>query len=341
MKSRLRLLVLCAVSLLCLWLAVQGVDMPELVPAVIGADGRFLALTVAFTVGTLFVRACRWRVLLPPTGKANMADLFIATSVGLAAINLIPARLGEVVRAYALRARAGISVSTALATLVVERVLDLAAVLAALGVVLVQLPLPEWVQRSGQALLLADAVILVVLVLLHRYPATARLVARRSLAPLSTKWASRIEGLLTSFTDGLSILSRPGHLLAALGWTLVLWAVVGLAILSNLQALRLPATPLSTLTVLAVLSLGLTVPSGPGFVGTFEFFAVFSLGLLGISRTPAMAFALVFHAIQFLPTVVIGVVCLWAGGLGGMIAWPLRSPVASVPSVPEMESAGE
>ena len=88
-------------------------------------------------------------------------------------------------------------------------------------------------------------------------------------------------------------------------------------------------------------SVKLTVPSDPGLVGAFEFVAVFSLGLLGIPRTPAMAFALVFHATQFLTTVALGVVCLWAGGLGSMIAWPLRSPVASVPSVPEMESAGE
>jgi uncharacterized protein (TIRG00374 family) len=231
--------------------------------------------------------------------SACLADLFIATSMGLTAINLLPVRLGEVVRAYALRARAGISVSTALATLVVEGVLDLAAVLAALGVVLIQLPLPEWVQRSGQALLLVDAIVLLTLILLYRYPGIARSMVRRSLAPLSTKWASRVQGLLTSFVAGLSVLSIGGRMWAALGWTLILWAVVGLAIASNLWALRLPATPLSALTVLAVLSLGLTVPSGPGFVGTFEFFAVFSLGLLGISRTPAMAFALVFHAAQF------------------------------------------
>jgi uncharacterized protein (TIRG00374 family) len=277
---------------------------------------------------------------LPPAGKTNLADLFIATSVGLTAINLLPARLGEVVRAYALHARAGISISTSLATLVVERVLDLAAVLAALGVVLIWLPLPEWVQRTGQALLFADAVILVALVLLNRYPAMARVVVRQTLAPLSMNWAGRFEALLMSFVDGLSVLSSPGRLVAALGWTFVLWTVVGLAIVSNLQALQLPATPLNALTVLAVLSLGLTVPSGPGFVGTFEFFAVFSLGLLGIPRTPAMAFALVFHATQFLTTVVLGLVCLWAGGLGGMIAWRLRSPVQPVSSNPKMESAG-
>ena len=341
MKTWLRLLALCAVSLLCLWLAVQGVDMWELAPAISGADGRFLALTVVFTVGTLFVRAWRWGILLPPAGKANSVDLFIATCIGLTAVSLLPARMGEVVRAYALHARSGISVSTALATLVVERVLDLAAVLAALGVVLIQLPLPEWVQRGGEALLLADAIILVALIMLQRYPGTACLLVRRSLAPLSTTWAGRVEGLLTTFVDGLNILSRPVHLLAALGWTLVLWAVVSLAILSNLEALRLPATPLNALTVLAVLSLGLIVPSGPGFVGTFEFFAVSSLVMLGIPRTPAMAFAIVFHTIQFLPTVVLGVVCLWVGGVGNVFAWPLRSPVETVSSDPDTESVAQ
>ena len=164
MNKWLRVLVLCLISIFGLWLAVRGVDLESIGPMVMNTKGHMLALAILSTIGTLLVRAFRWRIFLPEASNVSLADLFLSTSVGLAANNIFPARLGEIVRAYAIRARSGTSISTALATLVVERVFDLAAVLGALGIVLIQLAVPDWVHQSGWTLLLADAVILISLV---------------------------------------------------------------------------------------------------------------------------------------------------------------------------------
>ncbi len=339
LKTWLRVVALCAVSLLFLWLAAKDVDVRGLAKEVGDADASFLALSVVFSLGTLVVRAVRWKVILPPTARASYSDLFISTGVGLGAISLLPARLGELVRPYMLRARTGTSISTSLGSIVVERVLDLAAVLVALGIVLMLLPLPDWVQRGGQLLLVVDAAVFSALVWLNRYPEAARTVIRRSVRPFSIGLGVRLDSIVSSFVDGLNVLGRWDRMLLAMGWTGVLWALFGLAVASNLEAMHLGASWLSALTVLAVLSLGLSVPSGPGFVGTFEFFAVFSLGLLDIPRTSAVAFALVFHAMQLLPTALVGVVCLWASGLGNNLAVCLRPSRLSVSSEAEMESA--
>ncbi len=325
LKSWLRFLLLCILSAACLWLVIQGVNLQELVSIVIGADRGFLLLTILLTISTLFVRALRWQIILPSPGKTNLIDLFVATGIGMTAINLLPARLGEVVRAYTLSVRTGMSFSTTLATIVVERVLDLAAIILALGIVFFKLSIPEWVQVSVLVLVLICAVTLMILVFLNKYTEKARFIVHRSLMSFSPKWTSRINNLLTLFVEGLSILRKGNHLLAALGWTFVLWILFGLGIATTLLALSIPATPLSVLTVLAVLTLGLAVPSGPGFVGTFEFFATFSLGLAGVPRAPALSFALIFHAALFLTTVTLGVVCLWVGGFGRGSTWGWRS----------------
>lgn len=325
LRRWVRIGILCGISAICLWFAVRGVDLDTVTRSMRGANWPLLAFTVMLTVGTILLRAWRWTFLLPRSSPARFSDLFIATAVGMTAVNLLPARIGELVRAYALRVRSGISFSTALATLFIERVMDLSAILAALGLVLWQLPVPPWVHMSGRVLLTVDLVILISLFALKRWPDPGVALLRHVLTPLMPGRSRWIEGVVRSFVDGLSMLGRPRRLAAALAGTVVLWLVVAAAIGSCLRAMGAPSSPFAAFTVMAILAVGLTVPSGPGFIGTFEFFTVLGLELVGVSRGGALAFAVVFHASQFLPTVLLGLIAMWAGGLTVNVTLPVCS----------------
>lgn len=331
LRRWVRIGILCGISVICLWFAARGVDLNTVTRAMRSTNWSLLAFTVVLTLGTILLRAWRWAFLCPQSSPARFADFFTATAVGIMAVDLLPARMGELVRAYALRVRSGISFSTVLATLFIERVMDLSAILAVLGFVLWQLPVPPWVHMSGRVLLIVDLVILISLFALKRWPDPSIALLRHILIPLMPKWTRWIEGVVRSFVDGLSMLGRPRRLAAALAGTVVLWLVVAAAIASCLRAMGAPSSPFVAFTVMAILSVGLTVPSGPGFIGTFELFTVLGLELLGVSREGALAFAVVFHASQLLPTVLLGVIVMWVGGLTVRVTLPVGSMAPEAP----------
>jgi uncharacterized protein (TIRG00374 family) len=293
-----------------LYLACRKADLHDMSLALRDARYIYLVPTVILTIGSIFIRAYRWKFLLCPIQSISFPQLFSATSVGLMANNLLPARLGEFVRAYVI-GRANVNRSSAFATIVVERVLDLFVLLFLLTAIFTFFPFPDWVTKAGYLILLLAATTLVCLMLLKAYPGKAEKAFGSILAVLPLRLLRKILKLLRSFIEGLEILGDIWALMITVILSVGLWLMIALAVWSACIAFGFHLPFYAPLIILTFISVGIMIPSAPGFIGTFQFFAVKSLGLFGISGDQALSFSLAFHATQFIPITLVGLFCLW------------------------------
>src|SRR4051794_14305894 len=177
MRNRKRLLGI-AITLVCLVLAVYRVDFDELLGALAGADYTLVAPAIVLWLIGYVARTLRWRTILAGASAGTLFELFGVLMVGFATNNLLPARLGELARAYLLRRRTGLRKTFVLASIFLERIFDGLALVAMLLVLSLLIELPGWgreVELFATALFVG--VTLGVVVLLYRDDLVARLVA--------------------------------------------------------------------------------------------------------------------------------------------------------------------
>jgi uncharacterized protein (TIRG00374 family) len=242
-------------------------------------------------------------VILSGAARAPVSTLFPVLIMGFATNNLLPGRLGEFWRAYLLGRKRNVRKTLALASVVVERVFDGLTLIAILVVVSFAIQLPE---LGRDIELLAAAVFfgatLALGVLLWK-PALVQVPLKRVLAPFHGGVAGWLEARFETFVDGLGPLRRPPILgLAALlsagvwmfeyGSYVLLSRGLSLTVPGNME---LPALGLALVTI----NLGIMVPSGPGYVGTQEFFGTTALNVVGANPHSALALVVVSHVVQY------------------------------------------
>lgn len=284
-----------------------------------GVRPWLLLASVAAALASYFLRALRWGVILRPVGPAAVTDLWGSTAAGFAASTVLPARAGEVVRPLLLAFRAQLPAAGTLASIVTERLADLAAVifLFGLGVLSVGEGLsPSWVQplRSAAFAVLVGLLVALALawLLLHFRARAVDRLAR--LAP--ARFRDSVASFLGHLLDGIEVIRSPGRLLLLGAWSLVLWLVIALQALFLAQAFSASLSLAQIFVMIAVSVIGLAVPT-PGGVGGFHAAVQFALHqVLGVPLSVASAFALVHHAVCFFPITVIGLAYLAAWGVG-------------------------
>jgi uncharacterized protein (TIRG00374 family) len=306
------------VSVACLWWALRGVRWPEVWAAMRAADLGFLAAAAvgAVLVGVL-IRAWRWRLFLPPLAAPGAATLISATGIGLMANNVLPARMGEFVRAYVLGRRGGVPVTTAFGSLFVERLFDGAALVLILIVAIALLQVPPWMvllARIGGAVFL---VLLLFEVLLIRHPrAFFRVLHATTARFLPPRWEAGLEGALHRFVEGFQLLRDPRRVALAAALTLLLWGANGVLYYLGLLAFGLGRVGLDgAMVVQSVASLGVSIPSSPGFVGTFQAAVVKALSAFHVDKDLAVSYSIGYHVTQYVPVTLFGFWLFWRANL--------------------------
>lgn len=314
------------ISAVCLWYALKDVNLPAMVSGM-GRVGLpwVIASVVAGLVG-LVVRALRWRLLLGAIRSVETGSLVSATFVGMMANNLLPARLGEIVRAWVLARREEIPVPTVLASIIVERLLDVLAALMIFGLCLAALPELDGggaglLKRAGLVALLAVAAGVAGLWLILRFRERLLRTCEQWSIRQNRPWVSHGLELLRRFLEGLCVFRSGAQVAVVVGLSFFIWAAAIACFHILAEGFALGLTPLQTALVFVIVLFGVAIPSAPGFVGTFHGFCVAGLGIVaGIDPTPAAAYATLLHASQWVAVNAIGVGCLladrtltWAG----------------------------
>jgi uncharacterized protein (TIRG00374 family) len=314
------------ISLAAGYLFVRAVPLDEMGQALGAMDPIYLLPNVALYLLSYVVRAWRWHFLMRPVARVKFRPLLAALMIGFLGNNLLPAHLGEVVRAYVLGRSENVSKSATFATVVLERVYDGLTVLLLLMVVLIFMDLPkspggdtaitaETLRLAGWAGLALFGGLMVCLQFLRWQRARAMNVCRFCLKPLPQGVSGKVLNMLDAFADGLS-LSRPLDLLWIGLTSLGVWILLGAWAWSLFPAFGLDLGIMAGVLMEVVMALALLIPSAPAFIGTFHLAAAATLSFMGASGAVAGSYAMVLWLVHFVSTNLMGIYFLWQQGLG-------------------------
>jgi uncharacterized protein (TIRG00374 family) len=324
MRAHLRtaFVLACTGGLLVLFL--RQANLAEVWHEIRRASPAYLALALLATLTTYVARAWRWQKLLAPLGPSRFANAFRTTVIGFAVNALLPARPGEVLRPFLLARREGLSATSAFATVLLERLLDLATVLLLFGVfVLAADPstsnadpaLYRAVQAGGLLAGLTSVAALAFVFLVAGHPERLSALVRRAERILPARLAHALAYVVERFAGGFAIVRRPGPLVVALLMSLPLWLSIASGIWFVARAFHITMSFVGTFLIVALLTVGVAVPT-PGAVGGFHY--AFRLGVTTFFAAPnerAVGAAIVLHAISFLPVTVLGLLFMIQDGL--------------------------
>lgn len=285
-----------------LWLATRDAD-PEAVRAALrDAEIELVLLAVAGLLAGYLVQATRWRKIAG-TPHVRLRRFYEMVLGGLACNNVLPIRIGEVLRAGWLSREAPMPGGRALGSVALDRVCDVIALVAFLAIGLQAVPTPEWLQR-----MIIGAVVLLGLIVFGLV--FARLYTRSQ--DRDRRERGRIRRIVR---DTVDFLGEPiGRRRAAvwLGLSVAAWTIGAVAVFLVARSVDVELEPFEAVFVASALALGVAIPSSPGYIGTYQWIGVAALGLLDVPPSQALAFTILMHASWFVPTTLVG---------GAIIGW--------------------
>ncbi len=312
------------VTVLLLWVALRGVRFQDVWTHIVDGNFWLLGASIAVATSGFLIRALRWKILLAPVKPdTTLRARWAAVSIGFMANNVLPARVGEFARAYALSRMEPVSASAAFGSLVVERALDGVVLLLFLVVPVLSpgFPMAGVLSQGIGATALRGAVLLVSViivgvVLLALWPgAFVRVTSRVASTVLPQAVSRPLIDALEAFTGSLALVRSPRLLGVGFLWTLALWAYNGLSFWLGMKAFGINTGMISAFFTQAVVGFGVAIPSAPGFIGTFEVSARFALTtVFGVEPGRALAFVFGYHFGGWIPITVIGLVYAWKLG---------------------------
>ncbi|MCK4597013.1 flippase-like domain-containing protein [bacterium] len=311
MKRKLTLWVGLAISVLFLYLALRNVEFVEIRRSLSQVDLLLLIWAAVIFMVSFSIRALRWRYILRPIKEIDLPQVFSVLSIGFMANNVLPARLGEVVRAYFLSKKTGIRKSLSLATIVLERLSDFAALLLSALLVSLFFSLPPAVERVGIVAGLIFVFFVLLLIFFHfRKDETLRFF-ERVLFILSPTKKQRMMERVNAFVEGLLILKSGKGFLWIFSLSVAVWALWVVALHYTLLAFDIQVPFSARLLILAVVNLGALIPSSPGYVGPYQYLCWVCLSIFAIDKSLAFSFSIVLHALWYVPLTSLGFIFLW------------------------------
>jgi uncharacterized protein (TIRG00374 family) len=313
-KTNIRGIVGIVLSVALLWWVLRDVSPTVVWHELAHANACLFAVATVCSTLIFPLRARRWRTILDPVyPKIPFAQLWRSTAIGMMINNVIPARAGEIARAYTLTRETTVPFSASIASLAVDRVFDAIILLLLAFASVLDPAFPHGVQVGGQSVAhwavggsILVAGILAALYSLVFFPARLITLFELFARKLSPSIEEKGRTALITFSQGLSVLRSPGHFAAVFAWTLIHWLVNGLGWWIGMLAVGISVPFSAALLLQAMVALGVAVPAAPGFFGIFEKIAVLGLAIYMVPAALATSWAIGFHILSFLPITLIG-----------------------------------
>ena len=311
------------ISVLFIWLALRGLRLEEFWEAVEDANYIWLLPGVAVYFVGVWVRAWRWHYLLGPIKKIPTGTMFPITTIGYMGNNIYPARAGEVLRAVILKRREGVPVSASLATIIVERIFDGVVMLAFIFV-----NLPELARLTGSSGFVGNiqqvAVIgtgvflgaLAVFLLAAMFPQVTARIGQWGIAHFAPKrLQTKIIGIMNKFLDGLASLRSPFNVLMVFFTSVIIWLLETGKYWFVMHAFPFKVSFFALMLMNGIVNLATTIPSAPGYIGTFDAPGIAVLTAYGVDQATAAGYTLVLHVALWLPITLLGAYYLTREGI--------------------------
>lgn len=310
-RAGLKVTLTLLISAGLLGIAWRHVDLVALEGSLARANYVLVAAAVGVYFLDLGLRSLRWQVLLGEVCPVSWKRLYPVLTIGYMANNLLPARIGELSRAYLIARRESVSAGAVVASVALERVIDGLVVLGLLAAVLPALPRAEWlgalVQISGVFFGFGLVICLGLAVVRPGWLEVLAPGLRRLPLPLQ----ARLSALLGRFLLGFAVLRKPGALFGSLLLSLAIWGVGATIYLLVAAAFGIELSPIGALAAICIVNLATAAPLAPAGLGAFEVAAMAVFSLLGLPEVGAAGITIVLHTVLFLPVVLLGLIFLW------------------------------
>ena len=300
------------ISLVFTYVAIRGLDLRRALEVAAQANYWWILPGVVVYFGAVWARTWRWHFLLRPIKDVSLPRLFPVVVIGYMANNVYPARAGELIRSFVLRQREEIAVSASLATILVERIFDGIVMLMFVVLSLPFAPMPDWLRQVVILGSLAFFGALVLFVAAAANPGHALVLANWAIdRVVPQRFRPPMTGIMSQFLEGLQALRSPKDVLMILVTSVVIWLLETLKYWFVMHCFDFSVPFYVLMLMNGVVNLATTIPSSPGYVGTFDAPGIKVLEGFGVSPAIATSYTVVLHAALWLPITLLGVFYMW------------------------------
>ncbi len=287
------------IAAVLLYFSFRGIDWKQVWATLRSANLLIVLVVIGMMSCALFLRSYRWRVILLAEAPVSISLAFWATSAGYLGNNVLPARAGEVIRSLMISSRTGLSKTFVLTTAFAERVVDAIAVITISSVVLLLMKQhPGWLGNAAEPFAIIGICGVAAIILI---PAFEVFWLRfLGLLPVPPALRQRVEKVLLQGLQGIRSFHDRDRLLRFISLTAIIWCSDAFSSVVLARSIGLSISIPMAFLLTAALALGSALPSTPGYVGIYQFVAVSILMPFGISRTDAIAYILLFQAINYI-----------------------------------------
>lgn len=312
MKKRWRTILGFGISAIFLYVALRGLDLQEVRYWLTQADYYWLIPSVAVYFVAVWGRTWRWHYMLRPIKAISLPRLFPIVCIGYMGNNIFPFRAGEVLRSYTLKRSEDVSMTASLATIVVERVFDGLVMLMFVFFALPFAPMPANLRPFVIVPSLIFLILMAVFVTLATQPDLAQKVYRatlRRVLPASVRTPT--DGFVDRFLEGLHFFRSSRDILMVFLTSVFIWLAETFKYWFVMQAFveqggGLPVPFYVLMLMNGIVNLATTLPSAPGYIGTFDTPGIEVLAAYGVQRSMAVGYTLVLHAALWFPITILG-----------------------------------
>ena len=309
-----------AISAIFLWLALDGLKLDQVWGHITGANYWWLIPSVTVYFIAVYARTWRWDYMLRPLKHVSVKRLFPVVVIGYMGNNIYPFRAGELLRSYVLREREAIPISASLATVIVERVFDGLVMLVFVFIALPFTPIPGDSSIVRSTVILASIAFFIALIVFFG------LAAMPNRALSLAEWGAnrflpkRVGVPLLDFTErflaGLKSLRSFRNVMMIFFTSIIIWLLETVKYWFVMHAFDFEVSFFALMLMNGVVNLATTLPSAPGYVGTFDEPGIEVLTLYGVNKNIAGAYTLVLHVALWLPITLLGAYYMIREGLG-------------------------
>ncbi|MCK5519662.1 MAG: flippase-like domain-containing protein [Candidatus Marinimicrobia bacterium] len=295
------------ISALAVWYAFRGIQWDTVGAQIHSINLAWYTLTLLLMILSIYVRAFRWQFIIKPIGKAKVYPLYKSVMIGYFGNNVLPLRLGELLRAYVASKATNIPVVKVLPTIVADRILDLLSFFIVFLVMSLGMTLPEWAGETKFWLIIMMLLLLIILYIYKRlsYRITLWLSDRQS----------RIFSIIKELHLSMASLFKMDDYWKIFLSSMLLWFIYGFHYYVGFQAFGFELGIGEAALVLAASTFAVSIPSAPGALGTYHSSLIAILTLLTIEKSTALAFAVMMHLSGFVPITILGAIYFWQSGV--------------------------
>ena len=311
------------ISIVFIWLSLRGLKLTEFWGTVQKANYFWLIPGIGVYFIGVWVRAWRWHYLLRPIKEIPTKTMFPITTIGYMGNNIYPARAGEVLRAVILKRKEGVPVSASLATIIVERIFDGVVMLAFIFVNLSELAkltsASGFVGNLQQVAVVGTGIFLGALfffLLAAMFPQVTAKIGHWMIGRLTPKkMHDKIIGIMNKFLDGLAALRSPFNVLMVFLTSVIIWLLETGKYWFVMHAFNFNVSFFALMLMNGIVNLATTIPSAPGYIGTFDAPGIAVLTAYGVDQATAAGYTLTLHVALWLPITLLGAYYMTREGL--------------------------